>query len=89
MSLSLRRCRGKYLKWQEANMQNSGHLIPQENGKIERNWETITSMARCLLEHSVIEKPCWPSALSMPRQIVISGSTSAEDTILGNVQKET
>ena len=43
----------------------SAPYTPQENGKVERNWWTITPMARCLLEQSGLEKEYWPYALNM------------------------
>ena len=42
---------------------------PQENGKVERDWGTITPMARCLLEQSGLEKEYGPYALKMAREI--------------------
>ena len=41
----------------------------QENGKVERNWGTITPMARCLLKQSGLEKEYWPYALFMASEI--------------------
>ena len=42
---------------------------PQENGKVERNWGTITPMDRCLLEQSGLEKEYWPYAFNMASEI--------------------
>ena len=47
----------------------SAPYTPQENGKVERNWGTITPMARCLLEQSGLEKEYWPYALNMASEI--------------------
>ena len=47
----------------------SAPYTSQENGKVERNWGTITPMARCLLEQSGFEKEYWPYALNMASEI--------------------
>ena len=38
---------------------------PQENGKIERLWGTITPMARCMIFDANLSKTYWPYALNM------------------------
>ena len=45
----------------------SAPYTPKENGKVERNWGTITPIARCLLEQSGLEKEYWPYAINMAR----------------------
>ena len=47
----------------------SAPYTPQENGKVERNWGTITPMARCLLEQSGLEKEYWPYELNKASEI--------------------
>ena len=47
----------------------SAPYTPQENGTVERNWGTITPMARCLLEQSGLKKEYWPYALNMVSEI--------------------
>ena len=44
---------------------------PQENENVERNWGTITPMARCLLEQACLDKEYWPYALNMATEIKI------------------
>ena len=42
----------------------SAPYTPEENGKIERIWGTVTGMARCLLATSGLAKTTWPFALA-------------------------
>ena len=42
----------------------SATYTPQENGKIERVWGTVTGMARCMLETECLLKQLWPYALA-------------------------
>ena len=37
---------------------------PEENGKIERAWGTVTGMTRCMMATAVVPKQFWPFALS-------------------------
>ena len=47
----------------------SAPYTPEENGKLECNWGTITPMARCLIEQSVHDKTYWAYALIMSSKI--------------------
>ena len=42
----------------------SAPYTPQENGKIERMWGTVTGMTRCMLETAGLPKQLWPYALA-------------------------
>ena len=57
-------CRQKVVR-----LKFSAPYTPQESGKVERNWGTITPMARCLLEQSSLGKEYWPYALNMASEI--------------------
>ena len=46
-------------------METSAPYTPQENGKIERLWGTITPMARCMIFHANLSKTYWPYAHKM------------------------
>ena len=37
---------------------------PEENGKIERAWGTVTGMTRCMMATAGVPKQFWPFALS-------------------------
>ena len=45
----------------------SSNYTPEENGKVERNWGTITPMAICLIEQSGLDKTYWPYAINMSK----------------------
>ena len=49
----------------EVRLVFSAPYTQQENGKVERNWRTITPMGRCLLEQSGSENEYWPNTLIM------------------------
>ena len=57
-------CRQKSVR-----LEFSTPYTPQENGKVEKNWGTITPMSRCLLEQSGLEKEYWPYAFIMASEI--------------------
>ena len=42
----------------------SAPYTPEENGKIERAWGTLTGMARCMMVTAGVPKEFWPFALS-------------------------
>lgn len=42
----------------------SAPYTPQENGKIERIWGTVTGMSRCMMETAGVSKMMWPYALA-------------------------
>ena len=44
--------------------QYSAPYTPEENGKIERAWGTVTGMARCMMATAGVPKQLWPYALS-------------------------
>ena len=42
----------------------SAPYTPEENGKIEREWGTVTGMTRSLMATAGVSKQFWPFALS-------------------------
>ena len=42
----------------------SAPYTPEENGKIERVWVTVTGMARCMMSTAGVPKQLWPHALA-------------------------
>ena len=42
----------------------SAPYTPEENGKIERAWGTVTGMTRCMMATAGVPKQFWPFALS-------------------------
>ena len=42
----------------------SAPYTPEENGKIERAWGTVTGMTRCMMASAGVPKQFWPFALS-------------------------
>ena len=50
---------------QKIRLKTSAPYTPQENGKIERLWGTITPMARCMIFDANLSKTYWPYALNM------------------------
>ena len=46
-------------------METSAPYTPQENGKIERLWGTITPMARCMIFDANLLKTYWHYAVNM------------------------
>ena len=42
----------------------SAPYTPEENGKIERAWGTVTGMTRCMMATAAVPKQFWPFALS-------------------------
>ena len=42
----------------------SAPYTPEENGKIERAWGTVTGMTRCMMTTAGVPKHLWPFALS-------------------------
>ena len=53
----------------DVSIEFAAPFTPQENGKVERNWGTITPMARCPLEQSGLEVEYWPYALNIASEI--------------------
>ena len=57
-------------KKQCVNLELSAPYTPEENGKVQRNWGTITLIARYLIEKSGLDKTyCWPYAILMSNDI--------------------
>ena len=54
---------------QGVSFELSAPYTPEENGKVKRNWGTITPMARCLIEQSRLDKTYWPYAINMSSDI--------------------
>ena len=54
---------------QGVRLELSAPYTPEEKSKVERNWGKITSMARCLIEQSGIDKTYWPYAINMSNDI--------------------
>ena len=50
---------------QRIKLETSAPYTPQENGKIERVWGTITPMAGCMIFDANLSKTFWPYALNM------------------------
>ena len=44
----------------------SAPYTPEENGKIERAWGTVTGMTRCLMTTAGVPKQFWPFVLQLP-----------------------
>ena len=54
---------------QGVRLELSAPYTPEESGKVERNWGTITQKARCLIEQSRLDNIYWPYAINMSSNI--------------------
>ena len=59
----------QYCRRKAVRMEFTAPCTLQEMGKVEKNWGTVTPMARSLFEQSGLEKENWPYAINVSIEI--------------------